>query len=90
MPSIEQRQKQSKAQTDRNFQLDGVSVCRQNSLIDNATTKGSKMNTTRREYTAMTQSAKGGTQAVTIVADDESDARAKLARLGYHRVLWVI
>ena len=42
-----------------------------------------------REFVAMTQDKKGGTQAVTIDAWNELDARAKLARLGYYKVLSV-
>ena len=43
-----------------------------------------------REFTAMTQSANGGTQAVTITASSPEAARAALLRLGYHAVLWVL
>lgn len=46
------------------------------------------MNTT--EFTAMTQTRNGGTQAVTISAYSAEDARAKLLRLGYRTVLWVL
>lgn len=46
------------------------------------------MNT--REFTAMTQSAKGGTQAVTVRASDEAHAREILARQGYARILWIL
>lgn len=46
------------------------------------------MNT--REFTAMTQSKKGGTEAVTILATSAEAARAALLRMGYHAVLWVL
>jgi len=46
------------------------------------------MNT--REFTAMTQSKNGGTQAVTISAPSADEARAALLRMGYHMVLWVL
>lgn len=43
-----------------------------------------------REFTAMTQSAKGGTQAVTVDAFDAADAESRLLKMGYHKVLWVL
>lgn len=43
-----------------------------------------------REFTAMTRSAKGGTEAVTVKGLDEADVRARLAKQGYHEVLWVL
>lgn len=43
-----------------------------------------------REFTAMTMSAKGGTQAVVVTARDEAHARAILTQQGYHQVLWVL
>lgn len=43
-----------------------------------------------REFVVMTRSAKGGTEAVTISAADESEAREKVLRLGYHEVVLVL
>lgn len=43
-----------------------------------------------REFTAMTEDAKGSTRAVTICAASEEAARAALLRMGYARVLWVL
>lgn len=48
------------------------------------------MGTTRREFTAMTQSKNGGTQTVIIEAFSADEARAALLRLGYHAVLWIL
>lgn len=46
------------------------------------------MNT--REFVAVVQHAKGGTEAVTINACNESQARDKLLKMGYHSVLRVL
>ena len=43
-----------------------------------------------REFTAMTQSKKGGTQAVTVLAMDSVDAKKRLLNAGYFSVLWVL
>lgn len=43
-----------------------------------------------REFTAMTRCAKGGTEAVTVNACSDADARERLLKMGYHEVLWVL
>ena len=43
-----------------------------------------------REFVAMTQDANGGTQAVTVIAYTEEEARKKLMKMGYYQVLWII
>ena len=43
-----------------------------------------------REFTAMTENEKGGTQAVTVKAWSEEDARQRLAKQNYFKVLWVL
>lgn len=45
------------------------------------------MNT--REYVAIVQHAKGGTEAVTVRACNEWQAKDKLIKMGYHAVLKV-
>lgn len=42
-----------------------------------------------REFVAVVQHAKGGTESVTIFAYNEWQARDKLLKLGYHSVLKV-
>lgn len=42
------------------------------------------------EFTAMTQSKTGSTEAVTIRALDVDDAKKRLLRDGYFAVLWVL
>lgn len=42
------------------------------------------------EYTAMTKTAKGGTEPVTLRARDQHDAIKRLLDPGYTSVLWVI
>lgn len=42
-----------------------------------------------REYTAMTEDRRGGTQAVVVRANSVEDARERLVRMGYFRILWV-
>lgn len=49
--------------------------------------KEPNMNT--REYVAVVQHAKGGTESVTITAWNESQARDKLLKMGYAAVLMV-
>lgn len=43
-----------------------------------------------REFTAMTQSKKGGTEAVIVRATDSDDAKKRLLDAGYFAVLWFL
>lgn len=43
-----------------------------------------------REYAAMIQHRKGGTEFVALQARNVSDALLRLRKLGYPRVLWVM
>lgn len=43
-----------------------------------------------REFVAMTRNEKGGTEAVTINAFTEAEAREKLLKMGYYEVLWIL
>jgi hypothetical protein len=42
------------------------------------------------EYTVMTRSKKGGTEAVIQVAGSVTEAREKILGLGYHEVVWIL